>query len=134
MDTVSCVLALSSIMICEKWLESKRESSLARVKHPAVVRVQTNTRNWYKNFSDGKRNSPLSQLEIGLRFGLTFRTSYDLAYIRNISPKFRTLTRRSAISSQAEFELAQIKTHLFVDRTISSTAAIKVRVFPVPVK
>lgn len=40
--------------------------------------------------------------------------------------------RRSVISSQAEFELAQTNTDLVVDRTISSIAATNVRVFPVP--
>lgn len=39
---------------------------------------------------------------------------------------------RSAISSQAEFELAQTRTDFSVDRTISSMAATKVRVLPVP--
>lgn len=130
--TVSCVLALSSMMTCEKCLELNALLSVARVRHPAVVSVQTNTRNPYKNANDGNRNSPFTQLQIGLIFLLTLRTSNDFPYIRNISPSRKTSIRRAVISSHAEFELAHTSTDFVVERTISSIAAQSVRVLPVP--
>lgn len=132
--TVSCVLALSSIITCEKCLALNPELSVARVRHPDVVNVHTNTRNRYKNVNDGNRNSPFNQLQIGLMFASTFRWSYDLPYIRNISPARKTPMRRVTISSHAELELAQTSTDWLVDRTISSIAATNVRVLPVPIK
>lgn len=128
------MLAHSSMIICEKWLLLNDKLSQALVKHPAVVKVQTTTRNLYMNFSDGKTNSRFIKLQIGLMVSLIFFATCVFAYIRNISPKCNTLIRRSVISSQAAFEFAQTKTDSLVDRTISSMAATKVLVLPVPLK
>lgn len=131
-DTVSCVLAHSSMKMCEKWLELKDPLSRALTKQPDVTKVQTKTRNLYKYSNVGKRNSPPVKLQIGSISSLIFLLSYDFAYIRNISRFFNTAKRRSVTSSQAAFEFAQTKTHFLVERTISSIAATNVRVLPVP--
>lgn len=133
MVIVSWVLAASSMMIWEKWLELKQTSApRALVKHPEVVKVHTNTRKWYKYFNEGKWKSLLRQLQMGLMLSLIFRWSYDLAYMRYISSALSTLRRRSVISSHAALEFAQTNTWPAVDRTISSIAAHSVPVLPVP--
>lgn len=83
---------------------------------------------------DGNWNFPFTKFEHFLISLLTFFSLCDLAYIRRISPVSKTFKRRLVISSQAAFEFAQTRTLLRFDRTISSIAAIKVRVLPVPKK
>lgn len=77
---------------------------------------------------------PLFTFEIGRIFGLMNSTLYDFAYIRKTSLADRISSNRSHNSSHAEFEDADTKIYLSVERIISSMAATKVRVLPVPLK
>lgn len=91
------------------------------------------TRNEYKNPNAGIGNMSLFQFEIFLKLSFIFFGLYDEVKSRNISSGFKTCIKRSVISSQAELEFAQIKTHLSDVRTISSMAETNVRVLPVPI-
>lgn len=129
---VSCVLAHSSIMTCEKCFGSGFRLRSSLLKFPAVHNVQMSTRNEYKNANAGIGNESSHQFETFLKRSFIFFGLYDDVYKRNISSVLKTCIKRSVISSHAALELAQIKTHLSDVRTISSMAATSVRVLPVP--
>lgn len=131
---VSCVLAFSSIMICEKCDGLKLASLNALAKFPETANVQTTTLNPYNSFKLGIGKLFRHQFEYGIRSLSTFRLLYAEVYSRNISLVSKNGVKRSAISSHTAFELAQTSTLFSPDDLIMpSMAATSVRVFPVPI-